>query len=77
MKSVKTGKYQHFKGNYYQVIGIGHHSETLEPVVIYKALYETKEFGKHALWVRPLSLFLEEVIVHGQKVPRFKFVSTG
>jgi len=71
---LKPGKYQHFKGNFYQVIGTVHHSETLEELVVYQALYDSEEFGKNALWVRPLKMFLEEVEVNGQKVPRFKFI---
>lgn len=65
---IKPGKYQHFKGNQYEVIGIANHSETLEELVIYRALY-----GNHGFWVRPLKMFLEEVEVNGKKVPRFKY----
>lgn len=71
---LKLGKYQHFKGNFYEVIGIGRHSETLDELVVYRALYTHKKFGKNALWVRPLKLFLGKTIVDGKKVPRFKFV---
>ena len=66
------GIYQHYKGRKYNVIGIGHHSESLEELVIYQALYESSDFGKDTLWVRPIDMFLEEVEVNGQKVPRFK-----
>ncbi|MDP3734448.1 MAG: DUF1653 domain-containing protein [Nanoarchaeota archaeon] len=71
--NLKLGKYKHYKGNFYQVIGMGRHSETLEELVIYKALYDS-EFGKNALWIRPKAMFLEEVTVNGTKVPRFLFV---
>lgn len=71
---VKIGKYQHYKGNYYEVIGLAHHSETLESLVIYKALYHSDEYGKDALWVRPLSMFIEEVEIDGKKLPRFKYL---
>lgn len=67
---VKPGKYQHYKGKMYEVLGVGRHSETLEEVVIYRALYES-EFGKNALWIRPLKMFLETVTVEGERVPRF------
>ena len=72
MEKVIIGIYQHYKGNQYKVLGIGHHSETLEELVIYEALYLSPKFGKNALWVRPLKMFLEEVEVDGQNVPRFK-----
>jgi len=71
---VKPGKYLHFKGNYYEVIGIGRNSETLEEFVVCKALYSSKEFGNNALWIRPKKMFLEKVTVNGKKVPRFKYV---
>ncbi|MEK7623545.1 MAG: DUF1653 domain-containing protein [Patescibacteria group bacterium] len=63
------GKYEHYKGKYYDVIGMAKHSETLEKLVVYRALY-----GEHDLWVRPLKMFLEEVEIEGKKVLRFKFV---
>lgn len=68
---LKLGKYQHYKGHFYKVIGIAKHSETLEELVVYEALYENPD-GK--LWVRPLKMFLEKVEINGKKVPRFKFV---
>lgn len=63
------GIYQHYKGNFYQVIGISRHSETLEILVVYQQLYAG--FG---LWVRPAEMFLETVTVDGKRVPRFKFI---
>lgn len=74
MTELKLGKYQHYKGNFYEVIGIARHSETLEEFVVYRALYDSKEFGKNALWVRPKQMFLENITVNGREVPRFKFV---
>ncbi len=71
---LKPGKYQHYKGKFYEVIGIARHSETMEELVVYRALYDSEEFGKNALWARPLSMFLETVIVDGKEVPRFKFI---
>jgi hypothetical protein len=67
---LKLGIYEHYKGKKYRVIGIAKHSETLEDVVVYEALYEN-EMSK--LWVRPLTMFTENVIVEGKTVPRFKY----
>jgi hypothetical protein len=72
MEDIKPGKYQHYKGNYYEFIGVARHSETLEELVIYRALYESKEFGKDALWARPKKMFQETVSFEGKTVPRFK-----
>lgn len=66
---LKLGKYEHYKGKRYEVIGVARHSETLEELVIYRALY-----GRYDLWARPLKMFLEKVVVNGKKVPRFKYV---
>ncbi len=70
---IKPGIYKHFKtGNLYRVIGIAKHSETLEDLVIYEALYDNP---KSKLWVRPVKMFLEEVVnPEGKKVSRFEFV---
>ena len=74
MNSLKIGKYKHYKGNFYLVLGIVRHSETLEKLVVYKALYNSDEFGNNALWVRPLSNFVEKFQIDGKEVPRFRFV---
>jgi len=66
---IKLGKYRHYKGNEYEVIGVARHSETFEDLVVYKALY-----GNYDLWVRPLNMFLEEVEVNGKKVKRFEYI---
>ena len=66
---IKLGKYRHYKGNEYEVIGVARHSETLEDLVVYKALY-----SNYDLWVRPLNMFLEEVEVNGKKVKRFEYI---
>ena len=63
---VKPGKYRHFKGNEYEVIGVAKHSESLEEMVVYKALY-----GDGDIWVRPLSMWDEEVERDGVKKKRF------
>ncbi|CDZ77225.1 hypothetical protein BN59_03652 [Legionella massiliensis] len=70
------GKYQHFKNkNLYEVIGVARHSETLEEMIIYKALYECEEFGKDQIWVRPKIMFFEQVEYEGSIVPRFMKIS--
>ena len=66
---LKVGKYKHYKGNEYEVIGVAKHSETLEELVVYRAIY-----GEGQVWVRPLKMFLEEIEVNGKKIPRFNFV---
>jgi hypothetical protein len=71
---VRIGKYQHYKGNFYEVIGLARHSETLEELVVYRALYDSSDFGPNAIWVRPKQMFLEKVEFKGRRVPRFKFV---
>lgn len=58
--------YRHYKGQLYRVLGVAHHSETLEEMVVYQALY-----GDHGIWVRPLKMFIESIIVEGQLVLRF------
>jgi len=73
-EKLRLGKYQHFKGKMYEVIGIARHSETLEEVIVYRALYDSKEFGKNALWIRPKKMFLENVVIDRKEVPRFKFI---
>jgi hypothetical protein len=73
-QQLKSGKYRHYKGKYYEVLDIVRHSETLEELVLYKALYES-EFGKNTLWVRPKEMFLEEVEIEGRRMKRFELVS--
>jgi hypothetical protein len=63
---VRPGRYRHYKGKEYEVIGIARHSETEEQLVVYRCLY-----GDHSLWVRPLAMFTEQVVVAGRAVPRF------
>ncbi len=69
---LQTGKYKHYKGKEYEVIGIAKHSETLEELVVYKALYQTE--GEN-IWVRPLEMFLEEIENEGKKIKRFEFIT--
>lgn len=56
------------------MVGVSRHSETLEELVVYQALYDSKKFGSNAWWARPLKMFLEEVEIKGEKVPRFKLI---
>ena len=65
--SVRPGVYRHHKGGLYRVLFLARHSETEEVMVVYQALY-----GERGYWVRPLSLFLERVLVEGREVPRFE-----
>lgn len=66
---IEAGLYKHYKGNIYDVIGIARHSETLEQMVVYKATYQIE--GEN-LWVRPLNMFIETVMVDGVEVKRFE-----
>jgi len=67
---IKLGIYKHYKGNMYEVIGIANHSESLEPMVVYRALY-----GQNDLWVRPMSMWDNEItLASGDKVKRFELV---
>ena len=68
MKAPKPGRYRHYKGQDYEVIGVARHSETEEPLVVYRCLY-----GDHSLWVRPLAMFSETVEVAGEEVARFAY----
>ncbi|MFY7915814.1 MAG: DUF1653 domain-containing protein [Rubrivivax sp.] len=63
---IALGRYRHYKGGEYEVLGVVRHSETLEPLVLYRPLYNTS-----GLWVRPFAMFLETVQVDGATVPRF------
>jgi hypothetical protein len=63
---IPRGIYRHYRGNLYEVLGLGLHSETHEPMVAYRALY-----GDYQLWTRPAGMFLETVIHEGESLPRF------
>ena len=69
MDEIKIGKYRHFKGNEYEVLGIASHSETLEPMVVYRALY-----GEGGLWVRPASMWNATVTRDGHTFPRYTYI---
>jgi hypothetical protein len=63
------GRYRHYKGNEYQVIGVARHSEDDSQLVVYRPLY-----GEQGLWVRPLPMFKEKVFIEGKLIPRFALI---
>lgn len=69
MDELKPGRYRHFKGNEYRLIAVAKHSETLEPMVVYQALY-----GEQGLWVRPADMWNEQVDRDGYSGPRFTYI---
>lgn len=69
MLNIKPGRYEHYKGKHYEVIGVAHHSETMEKMVVYRLLY-----GDGGLWVRPATMFLESVVVDGEQIARFELI---
>jgi hypothetical protein len=66
---IKTGKYRHFKGNEYEVLCVAKHSETLEEMVVYRALY-----GEGGVWVRPAAMWEEEIERDGKRFKRFEYI---
>jgi len=68
-RMIKTGKYRHFKGNEYEVLCVAKHSETLEDMVVYRALY-----GGRGVWVRPAAMWEEEIERDGKKLKRFEYI---
>ena len=66
MSEVPTGRYRHYKGKEYTVLGVARHSETEEEFVVYR-----QEYGERSLWIRPKAMFLEQVVVNGESIPRF------
>lgn len=71
-KTPRPGRYRHFKGGEYEVLGVARHSEGLEDMVVYRPLYNDT-----GLWVRPVSMFLENVEREGRLVPRFALIDEG
>ena len=67
LPATPTGRYRHYKGNEYDVVGVARHSETHEPLVVYRPLY-----GEGGLWVRPHAMFFETVVIDGVARPRFE-----
>jgi hypothetical protein len=68
---VQPGRYRHYKGHEYEVLGVARHSETEQEYVVYRALY-----GDGGLWVRPTEMFLETVLIDGHPCPRFRFLTS-
>jgi cyclomaltodextrinase / maltogenic alpha-amylase / neopullulanase len=69
---IKPGRYRHFKGNEYEVVGVARDSETLEELVVYRALY-----GERGLWVRSARMFAETIERDGRVTPRFEYLGDG
>lgn len=69
LSAIPVGRYRHFKGAEYEVLGIAKHSEDLEEYVVYRALY-----GDGQLWIRPLAMFCENIPISGRNVPRFQYI---
>jgi hypothetical protein len=72
IEAIEPGRYRHYKGNEYTVLGVARHSETEERFVVYR-----QEYGARELWVRPLSMFAESVEVGGRTVPRFERIGSA
>ena len=66
---MNEGRYRHYKGKEYTVLGVAKHSETLEEMVLYR-----QDYGEHGLWVRPKEMFLESIEIEGQTMPRFQYI---
>jgi hypothetical protein len=67
---IRRGRYRHYKGKEYTVLGVARHSETDAELVVYR-----QEYGDRSLWVRPVQMFSETVVVDGKAVPRFRFIA--
>jgi len=72
MSELQTGRYRHYKGGEYEVLGTAQHSETSEKLVVYKCLYDGS-----SLWVRPLAMFKESLVISGEEIPRFQYMGDG
>lgn len=70
LPEIKPGRYRHYKGGEYEVVGVARHSETLEPLVVYRPLY-----NHSGLWVRPYAMFFENIEVDGRLQPRFAAIA--
>ena len=69
MPEIHPGRYRHYKGNEYTVLGVARHSETLEELVVYR-----QEYGDRGLWVRPAAMFTDTVVVDVREIPRFALI---
>ena len=72
LPSLPPGRYRHYKGGEYDVIGVARHSETLEPLVVYRPLY-----NQTGLWLRPFPMFVENIVHDGREQPRFARITTA
>jgi len=72
LPSIEPGRYRHYKGGEYEVLGVVRHSETLEPMVLYRPLY-----NQSGMWVRPFAMFHESIEFEGKRQPRFSSVAVG
>jgi hypothetical protein len=72
LPSLPTGRYRHYKGGEYEVLGVVRHSETLEPLVLYRPIH-----GDSGTWVRPFAMFVEAVVHEGRSQPRFAPIGAG
>jgi cyclomaltodextrinase / maltogenic alpha-amylase / neopullulanase len=70
MEQVVKGRYRHYKGREYEVIDVARHSETMEELVVYRALY-----GDRGLWVRPRDMFFQKIMIEGKEVERFELIT--
>lgn len=70
LPSIPLGRYRHYKGGEYEVVGVARHSETLEAMVLYRPLYNAS-----GMWIRPLAMFLEQAEFNGEWQPRFRYLS--
>lgn len=71
---VELGRYKHYKGNLYEVVGEAVQTESREALVIYRSLYDAPDYPYGSLWARPTSMFTEKVTVDGVEVPRFEYI---
>lgn len=72
LPTIPLGRYRHYKGGEYEVLGVVRHSESLEPMVLYRPLY-----NETGLWVRPLAMFVEQIEIDGQMQPRFALLAAS
>ena len=76
MEKVKIGAiYEHYKGKKYKVLSIGRHSEDLKLYVVYQGLYNCESFGENPIWIGPLDMFVESIMINGSETARFKEIS--
>jgi hypothetical protein len=78
IKAVPVGAFfEHYSGKKYKILSVGRHSETLELCVVYQGLYDCPTFGPNPIWIRPLKMFLESVMINAVEQPRFRRLEEG